>query len=74
MATCQHAKDRSPEEQAAIDKMGPGERANLPVEFCPRGATVWRLPDSREGYYCADHGPKVLARVQRRIAMRGDRS
>lgn len=69
MGTCWHAKDHTPQEQAVIDRMGPGERANLPVKFCPREAIVWRLPDYRTGVYCAEHGPKVVARIQRRLAL-----
>lgn len=70
MSTCHHAREQTAEEAEAIAKMGPGERANLPVRFCDKPATEWRLPDGRKAFYCSGHGPGVVARVQRRLDLK----
>lgn len=61
---CQHANDRERR------TLRPGEQPDHDI-MCGRPACLWRLPDMTTGYYCAEHGPKVLVRVQRRLELNG---
>lgn len=70
MSTCWNAREHTADEAEAIAKMGPGERANLPAKPCGKPATEWRLPNGRKGFYCAEHGPRVVARNQRLLDLK----
>ncbi len=64
--TCQHANDRDRR------TLRPGEQPDWDI-LCGRPASLWRLPDMTNGFYCAEHGPKVTQRVQRRLDRKGGR-
>lgn len=56
---CQHANDRDNR------PLRHGEQADWDL-FCGRDATEWKLPDKTTGFYCAEHGPKVVERNAKR--------
>lgn len=72
--TCQHARDRTPEEMEALRLSRKSPRHVNHPSFCGAPATRVALPDGDTGLYCREHAERVIARIQRRLALRGVRA
>lgn len=66
--TCEHPRDRTPEELSRLRDPRPG-RQTLKVFVCGQSATEWYLPDGAKAVLCHLHGHRVIARIRRRLAV-----